>query len=433
MKKTHEEYVAELAIKNPTVEVVGEYINSKTKIKHHCLIHDVYWKTTPSRALQGVGCETCKKKKFRRVRCKTHEKYIEEVNKINPDIEVIDKYQDAKTPIKHYCKKHNIFWNAFPDNILKGNGCIMCRNEKIGDKNRKNHKQYIKELKILNPNIIVVEKYVNANTPILHKCLKDGYEWYARPGNILSNKGCPKCAGVIKRSQEEYIEKLSSINPDIDVLDEYANAHTPILHKCKKHNIIWKTSPASVLQGCGCIECSKEKLSAKNKKSHDQYVEELKKINPNIVVSDNYVNSWTPILHKCLVDNNEWYAAPVRILYGNGCPKCNKSNESKGEREIRLWLDGQHIIYETQKSFKDCRDIRPLPFDFYLPRYNKIIEYDGEQHFKSVEYFGGDKAFECRIKHDNIKNEYCKNNDISLLRIPYYKNIEEELNNFLFI
>ena len=263
--------------------------------------------------------------------------------------------------------------------------------------------------------------------------IKDGYEWYARPGNILSNKGCPKCAGVIKRSQEEYIEKLSSINPDIDALDEYANAHTPILHKCKKHNIIWKTSPASVLQGCGCIECSKEKLSAKNKKSHDQYVEELKKINPNIVVSDNYVNSWTPILHKCLVDNNEWYAAPVRILYGNGCPKCNKSNESKGEREIRLWLDGQHIIYETQKSFKDCRDIRPLPFDFYLPRYNKIIEYDGEQHFKSVEYFGGDKAFECRIKHDNIKNEYCKNNDISLLRIPYYKNIEEELNNFLFI
>lgn len=78
-------------------------------------------------------------------------------------------------------------------------------------------------------------------------------------------------------------------------------------------------------------------------------------------------------------------------------------------------------------------DIRPLPFDFYLPEYNICIEYDGEQHNRSVKHFGGDKAFYTRIKHDNIKNEYCKNNGISLLRIPYFKNIEEELNNFLFI
>lgn len=62
-KKTHEEYVAELAEKNPTVEVVGKYIDALTKIEHHCLTHDVYWETTPSRALQGVGCKMCHSEK----------------------------------------------------------------------------------------------------------------------------------------------------------------------------------------------------------------------------------------------------------------------------------------------------------------------------------------------------------------------------------
>ena len=64
-----------------------------------------------------------------------------------------------------------------------------------------------------------------------------------------------------------------------------------------------------------------------------------------------------------------------------------------------------------------------------------MIEYDGEQHFRPIEYFGGQKKFELQQKHDTIKNEYCKNNGIPLLRIPYFKydNIEEELNNFLFI
>ena len=74
-----------------------------------------------------------------------------------------------------------------------------------------------------------------------------------------------------------------------------------------------------------------------------------------------------------------------------------------------------------------------LPFDFYLPKYNSCIEFDGIQHYEPVEHFGGQESYDYTVKHDKIKNEYCKNNGILLLRIPYYKNVEEELNNFLFI
>lgn len=70
---------------------------------------------------------------------------------------------------------------------------------------------------------------------------------------------------------------------------------------------------------------------------------------------------------------------------------------------------------------------------FYLTDYNLAIEYQGEQHYRPIDYFGGKEKFEVQQKRDNIKRDYCKNNNINLLEIPYYKNVEEELNNFLFI
>ena len=82
--------------------------------------------------------------------------------------------------------------------------------------------------------------------------------------------------------------------------------------------------------------------------------------------------------------------------------------------------------YETEHSFPDCKDKIYLRFDFYLPNYNACIEYDGKQHFKP-QRFGGmsrEKALEnlktCQ-QHDEIKNEYCRDNGIKLLRIPYYR------------
>ena len=120
---------------------------------------------------------------------------------------------------------------------------------------------------------------------------------------------------------------------------------------------------------------------------------------------------------------------------GNGCPMCQNS---KGEMKIKKYLMDNNIKYEPQKRFKDCRDKKPLPFDFYLPDYNMCIEFDGEQHFKPVRFYNmswehAEKAFQRTVNHDNIKNEYCKNNNIKLIRISYIniKNVDIILNNLL--
>ena len=85
-RKTHEEYVNEVSIKNPNVEVIGQYIDAKSKIMHNCLIHDIFWEVKPESVLLGSGCKNCKKEKLREVKTKNNEQYIHEVESVNPDI-----------------------------------------------------------------------------------------------------------------------------------------------------------------------------------------------------------------------------------------------------------------------------------------------------------------------------------------------------------
>ena len=428
-KKTHEEYVEELKIKNPTVEVIGEYVGAKTKIMHHCLKHDVYWEAPPTNILKGSGCELCRKEKFKKIRSRTSVEYEQLVKSIHPSIVALEPYINAKTKILHKCTIHDIEWSAIPDNILKGHGCPLCGNEKSAIKMSKTHDDYVKQLNCKNKSITVLGEYINSQTPILHKCLIDGYEWYARPGNVLYGTGCPKCSNTLKRTHEEYIKEVTMLSPHIRVLEDYINVSTPILHYCSHHDVHWKVSPQSILMGCGCPKCGIEKMSLSLRKSHEHYQEELSLINPNIAVIDTYINSQTPILHKCLIDGYEWYASPGNILSGHGCPKCN---ESKMERATALWLDRNNILYERYVKFDGCVDKRQLSYDFYLPDYNLNIECQGYQHYAPVDYFGGEKAFEVQQRHDEIKRKYCADNNIELLEIPYWENVENMLNNFLF-
>ena len=76
-----------------------------------------------------------------------------------------------------------------------------------------------------------------------------------------------------------------------------------------------------------------------------------------------------------------------------------------------------------------------MRFDFYLPDYNTVIEYDGIQHYISQEWMGGEKKFEKQKYHDGLKNTYCNKHRIKLVRISYRYNtfdkVTERLNKIL--
>ena len=125
-KKTHEEYVEEVSIKNFNIDVIDMYINSHTKIMHKCKICEHTWEVSPSNILQGRGCPKCAEKHHANVLRKSHNVYVEQVKNINKNILVLDSYIGAKIPIKHKCTICGHEWNVLPDSILDGHGCPRC-------------------------------------------------------------------------------------------------------------------------------------------------------------------------------------------------------------------------------------------------------------------------------------------------------------------
>ncbi len=108
------------------------------------------------------------------------------------------------------------------------------------------------------------------------------------------------------------------------------------------------------------------------------------------------------------------------IIYGKWCPKCK---ESKGEQKITEYINKLGYNNNPQIRFKNCYDKQPLPFDNAIistnTNLNILIEYDGEQHFNSISFFGGEKGYKKRVKHDILKNKFCLENNYILLRIAY--------------
>ena len=141
----------------------------------------------------------------------------------------------------------------------------------------------------------------------------------------------------------------------------------------------------------------------------------------------NYKNAKSKVKIICPI-HGEFNQTPDAHLSGKNCSHCNSS---KGELIVKELLETKNVKFKQQKRFKDCKDIRPLPFDFYLIDYNICIEYDGEQHFKPIKIFKGNKGFKECQKRDKIKTEYCKNNNIPLLRISYNEDVKTILTSYL--
>lgn len=101
-------------------------------------------------------------------------------------------------------------------------------------------------------------------------------------------------------------------------------------------------------------------------------------------------------------------------LSGFGCNRCNRS---RGERDIACVLDSIGVDYIEQAVFPECSHKRLLRFDFFVPDAGLLIEFDGIQHRRPVEFFGGEKAFKKRLKRDRIKNKFAKRAGLVLLRL----------------
>ena len=300
-----------------------------------------------------------------------------------------------------------------------------------------NTQEFLEWLREVYPTVICLsEQYINNKTPIKLYCTVCDYTWKSTSHDLHHGHGCPRCGrrlGASKRVKphEQFVRELHDISPTILVVGSYVGNNKKIKCKCLVCGHEWNPQPSNLLQGSGCPECAKIAKNMAMTKSHQQFIDDLYAVNPNIQPLEPYVNSKTKIQFQCLIDGTIWPSAPNTVLRGHGCPTCS---ESRGEATIRDYLLNHGIEHHTQHRFKDCKDLRPLPFDFFIPQYNLVIEYDGKQHFEPIQFGGvsmeqAEQSFKECQEHDAIKTEYCKQHSINILRIPYteFDHIQEKL------
>ena len=260
---------------------------------------------------------------------------------------------------------------------------------------------------------------------------------------------CKECRyGVTRKIFQEdfnvikqYVEIESA--SDCKLLSkEYINNATYMEFKCKCGSEFsttfakFKDRNQRQCQKCGRIASGVKGSLSRTKTQEEFELEIYNLVNNEYKVVSKYLGAMKPIsfLHeKC---GKEWTTTYNSFHTGGRCPICTSS---KGEKVIRDLLLNNHINFYEQYKIVECRDKSPLPFDFSIfedkekTRLKCLIEYDGEQHFKSMSYFGGEERFNDQQKKDNIKNDYCKQNNIELLRIPYwgFENIETILESVL--
>lgn len=286
----------------------------------------------------------------------------------------------------------------------------------IEKSNRKHNNKY--DYKLVN--------YINSLTKVEVICKEHG-SFFIRPDAHVRKVGCPECNGGIRYNNDVFIKKANDIhNFKYDYsLVNYKNSISKVKIICEIHGI-FEMSPRNHLMGQNCPSCSGVK-----KKTNDDFIRESSIIHnyKYDYSSCNYVNNTKKVELICK-EHGSFYQSPKDHLNGCGCQKC--SNFSNGEKIIEEILYDIGISYNKQYKFDDClsKNNVKLPFDFYLPDINILIEYDGRQHFEPVSKFGGVESFLNLRENDNRRNKWCEEKGIDLIRISY-KSQTDDINRLL--
>lgn len=307
------------------------------------------------------------------------------------------------------------------------NHIIKSREEKFKEKLKEKH----------NDRYTLLEPYIDYETNILFRCNVCNHEWKPKPRKILGESNCPNCAIIQKTTTEEkFTQELTKIHSDkLSLISNFINYSKEVNVKCNVCNYNWWVKSSHLIHSkSSCPKCADKENHINQTKSHIQFLIDVFNIHKNtLTIEGKYINAKTRINVKCNICNKSWDVVANSLLRGVGCPICK---QSKGEQKIENYLKNNTINYIRQHKFDNCKHKQVLFFDFAIFENNNLqclIEFDGIQHFKPIEYFGGLKEFKENKKRDEVKNNYCMENNIKLLRIPYnnINKVDEILNRFL--
>lgn len=306
----------------------------------------------------------------------------------------------------------------------KKSSCGYCNHKKLKD-------IFPQELAKVNDKVIPIGEYVDFERRMTFQCKFCGNIWETSPSSVFQGCGCPKC-GIEKRrlsrilTFEDVKNRIETAQPNLTVVGEYEGYHKPIevyCNICKITTIAYVSNFINLTARCkGCVAKKLHEIFAL---SQEEFENRVTKRYPNVEILGEYLDNQKSIECKCKIHNYIYTTTVKNLLYkgSNGCPLCNQSS---GEILLLNLLKKNHFNINSQHSFKDCKHINVLRFDAYDLSNNIAYEYQGEQHYFPVDFAGkgkewAEQQFKINQQRDEIKRDYCRDNNITLIEIPYWE------------
>lgn len=382
------------------------------------------------------GCPKCGLIKLGMTIRSNTDDFIRKAREIHGDKYGYDRvnYVKQNIPVEIYCPNCGEYFLQQPKCHLRGHGCPKCANNLPHTT-----EEFIRKAKEVHGDRYIYDKsvYTTNKAKIIVTCPIHG-DWQTNPYDHLIGHGCPQCGyeamkAARRKDQEQFIADCRRVHGDKYDYSQtvYQGKRKKVAIICRKHGP-FKQWPGGHLNGQGCPVCKFEKESAIQSKGAAKFIEEARKVHGDYYDYSqvNYINNKTNVTVICPKHGPFEVMPQDHLQKMNGCPKCSCS---KGEKKILVWLEAHGIDYVWHKSLHSDLAVgkrkKFIP-DFRLPdRDNMIIEYNGDQHYKAVSKWGGEKQLKHQQKRDAALRQYCEDNHILLLEIHYkdFDRIEEIL------
>ncbi len=286
--------------------------------------------------------------------------------------------------------------------------------------------------------VVEGQKIKDSETKVKLKCSNCDNSFWENRENIRQyvrrndEYKCPYCQQKQTRWNYNLVKEYFKKQGCELLADEYINYKKPLKYRCECGNVSY-ISLSNFRIGQRCKKCGIERRAAKKKYSYEEVKKVFEKHGAKLL-SKKYIHYEKKLKFKCKCG----HISHKSFYNFRRFPRCNNCvDNSKGETLIKVWLEKNNLKYSREYTFDDLKSEKNkyYKFDFALFDNDKLyylIEYDGRQHYevRPDNYFGGKERLKKQKENDKIKNNYCIKNNISLLRIPYWKrdNINEVLN-----
>ena len=409
MAKTHEQFIKEMTEKNDKVIIIGKYTGATNYVSAKCKRCGFEWEAKAYSLLSGRACPKCRtirgiENNKGKTKKKTHLEFTEELKKVDSSIKVISNYISHHDFIKCECERCGNIWEAKAYSLLQGHGCPRCAKSGTSFMEQFIRLSFTKKLSesdVISRDRKTIGMELDIIIPKLKIAIEPG-NWYLHKKSLLrDSKKRTLCAekGIkLITIYDKFPYNEDKPFPDNCIVfnDDYNKAdHVEIRNLVKELFKICKIKYDFTIDDWEDIETNAYKLS--KAKTHEDFIDEMKKIHPNIIVLGKYENSNKRIKVRCNVCGFEWNGVPANMLSGDGCKKCGTKLAHK-----KFIKDNSKIIEELKIKNPDIEIIGE-----YTGRHNsikvkcKICGYEWEPVFSSLLRGSSHKNAKSMHKNEN--------------------------------